>query len=265
MLVFIDESGHPHPPDRSTRPVLLAVCIDERDARSVNTALYRLKKDILNREPEEFEAKANQLITRATFRNRTDKREFVESFFDRCRELPFTIFAVVMDKPQTVPVSSHTFLPMQFRFLLYRVQELLRERTEHANILFDGDGIALGHLSQRFNNFLYRSRTGQSLTNITDTPFFVDSRITPGIQIADMFASVVRQYHENGLTRGVPRGDAFLSAIARFYKTVGEKTVDLTPREGETWYGISYMSERYHYFGDREDPDIAEQTTPAAP
>jgi len=33
MLVFIDESGKPHPKDSTENPVLCAVCINERDIK----------------------------------------------------------------------------------------------------------------------------------------------------------------------------------------------------------------------------------------
>ena len=34
------------------------------------------------------------------------------------------------------------------------------------------------------------------MTKVVDTPYFVDSRYTIGIQLADIVAGVTRQYHE---------------------------------------------------------------------
>ena len=82
LFSFIDESGHPHPKDSSTRPVLVSCCINAEDIRRVSIELYRLKRRILQRNQGDFEAKAKKLITRGTFRNRPEKREFVESFFE---------------------------------------------------------------------------------------------------------------------------------------------------------------------------------------
>ena len=35
IFAFMDESGHPHPKDASTRPVLVSVCIEDKNLRSV--------------------------------------------------------------------------------------------------------------------------------------------------------------------------------------------------------------------------------------
>ncbi|MCH7800238.1 MAG: DUF3800 domain-containing protein [Chloroflexi bacterium] len=42
--------------------------------------------------------------------------------------------------------------------------------------------------------------------HLADNPFFVDSRLTPGIQVADMVAGVIRIYQENELNRHIPQG-----------------------------------------------------------
>ena len=44
MLIFIDESGNPHPNDRNHRPVVVAVCIDAEDSRAVSSRLSRVEK-----------------------------------------------------------------------------------------------------------------------------------------------------------------------------------------------------------------------------
>ena len=91
LFAFMDESGHPHPNDSSMRPVLVSVCIKDKDLRAVCTELFKLKHRILGKDSNEFEAKASQIINRSTFRNRPEKKEFVESFFDACRNLPIII------------------------------------------------------------------------------------------------------------------------------------------------------------------------------
>jgi hypothetical protein len=249
LFAFMDESGHPHPNDSCMRPVLVSVCIRDKDLRSVCTELFKLKRRILNKENNEFEAKASRLLTRSTFRNRPEKKEFVESFFDVCRNLLITIFSVAMERPCKPPPTSLDFLPMQFRHLLYRVNRYIELELygDYGAVFFDGDGSNYNCLSVRFNNWLYRSRGGQSLTNLVESPFFVDSKLTAGIQIADMVAGVIRIYEEQELFKGVP-SDAFLSAIARYYRILKEKTVNLeAPTGGFTWYGFERMPERLHY------------------
>ena len=48
IFAFIDESGHPHPNDQASRPVLVTVCCDAKYLRTINTELFKLKRRILN-------------------------------------------------------------------------------------------------------------------------------------------------------------------------------------------------------------------------
>ena len=66
MLAFFDESGTPHPHDSATRPVVVAVCIQEEKARFISGRLHSLKRDLIG--SEAFEFKAKNLLSRGTFR-----------------------------------------------------------------------------------------------------------------------------------------------------------------------------------------------------
>lgn len=254
----MDESGHPHPNDFTTRPVLVTACFDAKYLKSVNTELFNLKRRVLNEHRPSFELKAKKLITPSTFRNRPEKRELVESFFDLLRNWNMIIFAQIIERPSTPPAVGSDFLPMQFRHQLYRVNRHMElySPDDLAAIMFDGNGSQFGGLSVKFTNWLYRHAGGRSLTHLADSPFFVDSRITPGIQVADMAASVVRQYEERELFRGIPAGDGYSSAISRYYKILREKTVDVEAPQGDfTWYGFNRMPEADHYMGASGDSE----------
>lgn len=250
MLAFFDESGQPHPNDTSTRPVVVSMCITRQDARSITGQLHSLKSRLGT---PNIELKGANLITRRVFERRSNEWELVESFFDLCRTLPFVLFAVVMEHPTQMPSYGHpgreTYLPNQYRYLLQRVNQYADEQGKMAILLFDGDGPTLwgGTLPARFETFLYRSTEGQSFRAICEAPFYVDSQITQGIQVADMTASIVRLYQENNLYTGFPQGDRFLSAINRYYNVVRNKTVDLMTTEGYPRPGIYFMPERDHY------------------
>jgi len=258
MLVFFDESGQPHPNDSSTRPVVVSVCMSQQDGRSVASQIHALKARL--GQPD-IELKGVNLVTHRVFERRSNEWELVESFFDLCRTLPFTLFGVVMERPTRVPhfhePGNEAFLPNQYRYLLQRANQFADEQGKQAVLLFDGDGPTLwsGTLPRRFESFLYRSREGQSFTALSDAPFYVDSRITQGIQIADMTASVIRLYQENNLFAGVPVGDRFLSAINRYYGIVRSKARDLVSIEGFGRPGIYFMPERDHYRRE-EQPEL---------
>ena len=230
MLAFIDESGHPHPNDPATRPVVVATCISERDARRIGGRIHALKRDALGR--ERIEMKGRSLINRHTFRRKTDYVAFVEEFFSALLNLPVTVFGVIMERPSVSHSSDTSYLPAQFRYLVQRIELSAESRDEMATILFDGSAGQLGGLSFKFDAFLYRSEEGRACSHITDAPFFGDSKASSGIQIADMVASVVRQYEEAELYRTVPTGDQFLLAIRRYHRIIEQKTVDQMSHDG---------------------------------
>ena len=185
--------------------------------------------------------KGLRLINRATFRRRPDIVAFVEEFFSALLNLPITVFAVIIERPSVAPNAGDARLPDQFRFLTQRVQLLAESREEMATLLFDGSAGQLGGLSFKFSSFLYRSEEGRACTNITDTPFFGDSKASAGVQIADMIASVIRQYEEAELYRSVPTGDAFLLTVRRYYRIIEQKTLDQTSHDGYGRPGLYRM------------------------
>ncbi len=260
MLVFIDESGHPHPNDPTTRPVLAAVCFPESESRTIGRLLFGIKRSLLGNERAGKELKANHLLNSRTFNRRPELRELVEEVFDQIQNLNITIFAVVMEKPETVISRDDDYLPRQYRYILQRVNALLAGEQSMAFVLIDGDGSQYGGLSAKLERYLNRFHEGQSMTNVVDTPYFVDSRYTMGIQLADMVAGVVRQYHEAELSRHSHTSDPYLRAIARYYRAILNKTKDLSTPEGYPLRGIYLMSEHLHYHGDANEVEGEDQS-----
>ena len=239
MLVYLDESGHPHPNDPASRPVVVAVCVRDNDARMVAGRLHALKRDVLGK--ERMEMKGARLITRPTFRRRPMEVAFVEELFDTLLNLPVTIFAVIMERPTSAPDKSANLLPNQYRYLTQRIQLLAEVKNEMAVMLIDGSPSQVGGLSYKFESFLYRSEEGRACSNISEAPFFGDSRASAGVQVADMVASVVRLYEESQLFSGIPSGDAFLLAIRRFYRVIERKSVDQISHDGQSRPGLYRM------------------------
>lgn len=230
MLAFIDESGHPHPNDPNRWSVVVACCFSETDSRRVARTIHALKRDVLER--ERMEMKSSKLLNRSIFKNRPERVLFVEEFFSALLNLPIDIFAILIERPSEPPQDDDTFLPIYFRHLVERIHLLAEERNEMATLLFDGNGENFGGLSLKFNSYIYRSAQGQEYARITDAPFFVDSKITAGIQIADMVASILRQHQHEELYRQTPTGDEYLLAIRRFHRIVEQKAKNQTDAEG---------------------------------
>lgn len=259
MLVFIDESGHPRPSDSTTRPVLSAVCIHETDTGRLIRSMFGLRRNLLGGlklTKAEQEGKANSLLNRYSLTKSTAKREFVDSLFEFLREFPITAFAIVMERPQQVPYQGRDFLQTHYRRLLQRI-DLHMEQSHPSSMaipIFDGqDPISNRIFADCFTGYMVKSAGGRGLTHVVPTPLFVDSSLTPGIQIADWFAYVIRVAYEQNLFQTYPISDPYLSAIKRYANIVRSKSVDFKRDPDFTWFGIATMdADKFVY----EQPEI---------
>ena len=240
MLAFIDESGHPQPNDPSSRPVVVAICYDENVSRTISGQIHAMKRDALRR--EQVELKGQSMLSGRKFRRRAQSRSFAEDFFATLRNLPITVFATIMEGPFGGTAGGEDRLENRFRFLLQRIELLAEQRNAFANVLFDGDSGQLKGLSERFSRYLFRFEEGRASIHIADTPAFVDSASSAGIQIADMCAYVIRVYQENRLFSEMPPvDDEYLHAIRRWYRIIEERTENLTTIDGELRRGFYFM------------------------
>lgn len=226
MLAFIDESGSINPNDPNPVSTLLALCMSERAHRGVSRQLYGVKRTVLGRE-DAHELKGVELITERTFRRIPEKRELVEATFDLLTRLDVTIFAIVIPRPTKPLNTPRGHLPGPHKYLIQRINALAEEMKQEAILVYDGNGMDVQgwNMSACITDYIFKAAEYNNiLRRIVDTALFVDSRVTPSIQIADLAASVVRQYEQHGLSRGIPLGNAYLSAINRFYTVVKGKT-----------------------------------------
>jgi len=242
MLAFIDESGYPHPNDPSSRPTLLAVCFREREMRQVSKQVYQIKESL--NLSQNMELKANKLLNRHTFRRSREKWELLESIFSYIKKLDVKVFVIVMHKMNEYRPEDPKKLSWSYQQLLIRINHYAQELDEMGLVVYDQrDTKADRQISDAFNNYLFRSSTGKSLRNIVESPLFVSSFITPGIQFADLCAGVVRQYQENKLYEQVPVGDAYAGALVRFYGIIRSKTFDYETENGYIDYGMLFAPE----------------------
>ena len=239
MLAFMDESGNPHPNDPSTRPTIVAICLEEKDSRAIGRRLYAMKRDLLGPQRAETELKGKKLLRRKTYESSRACRAFAEDFFAALRNWEITIFAVILRAPFNDQPTVGGFLDMRFRYLLQRVELLASERDCYANVLFDGRGDQFKDLSRRFSGYLFRSNEGRASTHIADTPAFVDSATSAGIQIADMCAYAMRVYEENQLHATPPsQDDEYQRAVRSWYRYIESQTRNLPSTDGVTLYGL---------------------------
>ena len=256
MLAFIDESGQPHPNDPNSFSTLVALCVQEADHRELSRQLFTAKRTLLGREAP-YELKALEVLNDRTYRRqRHTKWELAERCFSLFEQLDLTTFGVVMRRPANEPNIRSDWLPYQHIFLLQRVNALARARAEQATLIYDGQGMNVQgrNLSTCISNYIFRvaMHRGQR-EHVVDSAFFVDSRVTPGIQMADHAAGALRLREQLQLD-----GDDgnFAAAIRRFAAAVAKSTrSDLLNDNGRSLRGILYLREGWHY--DRRAVDGA--------
>jgi len=256
MLAFIDESGSIHPKDSNPISVLFAVCMPERVHRGVSRQLYSIEKLILGNETMR-ELKAADLLNRRTFTRIKQKRELIERVFSVLDSLEITTFAIIVPRPTRPLNLPKDYLPKPHTFLLQRINALAEKTNQEAVLVYDGNGMNVQgtNMASSVSNYIFRvAEFNNVLRRVVDTPLFVDSKVTPGIQLADLAASVVRQYEQNSLINGIPRGDAYLSVIERYYQIVHGKTMDdLLNDKGNPLYGFYKMQEAQLYRDEDSD------------
>ena len=248
MLAFIDESGQPHPNDPNAYSTLVALCMHEADHRELSRQLFGAKRALLGRDTP-YELKALEVLNARTYlRQRESKWALAERCFALFEHIDLTAFAIVMQRPTQEPSIRPDWLPYQHIFLLQRVNALASERGEQATLIYDGQGMNVQgrNLSSCISNYIFRvaMRRGQ-LGQVVDTAFFVDSKVTPGIQMADLAAGALRLREQHRID-----GDngAFVAAIRRCAGTVANSTrSDLVNDDGRLLRGILYLREGWHY------------------
>jgi hypothetical protein len=114
---------------------------------------------------------------------------------------------------------------------MWRVNTFMEAKVPAEQAVFFFDGI--DHKTNRkvaisFNNFMFRHRWGQTYRNIIPTPFFCDSLVSPGIQMADVLAYCVNQRY--GGRRGY---------LEDFFQEFRELTYNhANPDENFTLWGV---------------------------
>lgn len=247
MLAFIDESGQPHSNDPNEFSTLVALCMHEADHRELSRQLFGAKRALLGRDTP-YELKAVEVLNERTYLRQPAKWELAERCFELFNRVALTAFAIVMPRPSRPPDIESDRLPHQHIFLLQRINALARERREQAVLIYDGQGMNIQgrNLSACISNYIFRvAMPNGQMEHILDTAFFVDSNVTPGIQVADLAAGALRlgEQHRLGGLDG-----AFVSAVRRFTSMVARSTrSDLVHDDGTPLHGIMRLREGWHY------------------
>lgn len=208
---YVDESGEKNPAVKKDEPfVFLALGLHElqwkRFERTINGRKLRLIQEIKDREGVQLEL-ADAEVRSSDVRipkNRnehkflkhlTDKElsELIDLYYQQLEERHFNIFTAVIDK-QCIDGF------MDLEKLLKKVYELLLERAENfiqndhpkqnAIFVLDNTSKQLNRSLAMKHSFFQRGGTtaGLKLNHIVEIPFFVESYLSNGVQLADLCA-----------------------------------------------------------------------------
>ena len=258
MLIFVDESGDPHPADSNLRSTLLAVCIPEVWSHDFNGRLHAAIKAVYpTKSPYEVEVKADRFLARSRYEHTAQRRELIRGISEIIETCPIGVFSIQMARPAAVPNWPALRLTPPYRLLIERV-ELYMRRTEPnglAKMIFDERNLGVdAAISRCFRSFIHATGEGRSWRHILDVPFFVASAITPGIQVADLLAGATRLYLDLR-DQGSPFATEWELAVLRLQEAARAKSMNFTVNH-ETYYGMYFMPDRYfaHPPGSRALP-----------
>lgn len=86
---------------------------------------------------------------------------------------------------------------------------------------------------------MFRSRLGKKFDRILETPLFVSSKITPAVQVADIFAGITRQYYENGLDDNEPQNE-FEYWLSELFTKIYRKTENFL-QPNNVYYEVGFQ------------------------
>jgi hypothetical protein len=200
MLIFVDESEWPKPSTSEGYTVWAAVALQQQLSKDFSREIFNLEKKFWRvSEPHEFEIKGRMLLNKRAITS-PKKLEFVEEVLSICKHYQLMVFAIGMrqlGEPMLTgftPEESRIF--RVYHYLLERVEAMIQEDypEDMATVLLDSSHKETDkRRAIAFGNFLYGHETGKSMQKIVECPFFVSSTLTPGIQIADLFAYALAQ------------------------------------------------------------------------
>lgn len=220
MLVFIDESykqaNHSNP-----KTTYGAVLIEKSQYREFDTKLFNLKKRFFKVEqPHDMELKGRLLLSEQAI-EMPKNRSLVEQILYLCKETGVVPIAITQDGTITMTGKSDR-LPDLYKGILWRINAYMNENHPDgvATLFFDDiERQSNLNIAINFTSFMYRHAWGRSYLNILPVPFFCNSLVSPGTQIADIVAYCVNERYTG--RRGYLE-DVFMELRNQTYNTVDE-------------------------------------------
>jgi hypothetical protein len=235
---YIDESGTPESSDTTSRFFVVCSTVFHN---SIWPDLYGkmegLKKQFFlsTFSHHGSEIKGSDLLSKHGVKSYL-KRNFAHQVLNIHDSFHLPVFVVVIDKYKSRKPSEYSWLyPLCIQYLQISIHRFLEDQGgDHRGILIL-DEInpkrtlihSKEHLTYRFGN-----PRGRQYTRIVEAPFFVNSVYSPGIQIADLYATIFRRQEEMAA-----KGE-YCKFTEQFYRRARVKTYE-TKKLTDTGFKIT--------------------------
>jgi hypothetical protein len=138
----------------------------------------------------------------------TERKAFIFDVAGKIAQWNFArLFAECIDKisydpsKATSTIAEQAFEQIVSRFETYLEKREVREKTEQFGLLIHDNNETVAKKHTALMRKFHKSGTlAGAIPHIMETPFFVDSKLTSMVQLADLCAYALRRYLENGET-----------------------------------------------------------------
>jgi len=249
VLVFLDESGRLDSSDDIDNPTIAGIIVPERSMEEVARQLLQFKQELCpaNVDPENYELKSSKLLRHSAG---AWKIEFAERFFTSYLTSieDLKVVAVVARRPSKLLPAQNVLLPLHHRWIISKVSNYIETNcpSDYAIFIYDSQGAESDScLSTQFTQFLFKHKEGQEyLSSIVPTPFFGESSLICGIELADMVAGCLSRHRDEYLNQNRDRAPYF-SRLNRYVKLIENKKAELSRKANDfEENAIRYVSER---------------------
>lgn len=214
-VIYIDEAGNPSKhrvpisAESGETPIftLAAVAFPLWEWRARDREYLALKRqffpDLLRqseKRDEEFEVKGRDIASPHN-KESTRRHQFNNRVLSFIASHSGTCFGVSFLKNAQNPANPQSIYSQALQILVERFSLFVAEQPVYDNAILICDSRMRGLKSQdntvarSHMSYIFGHETGRTFINILEAPLFADSRLTVGLQIADIFASNLFSNH----------------------------------------------------------------------
>jgi hypothetical protein len=207
-ILYLDDSGSA-PNLLEDYFVLGGVCVPERSMNWLTTELDKLAIEIDPIEPNKVEFHASEIFSGRNlpwneYKNRSERSDILKKVLNTLKSAnsDTVAFACAIEKksyPKNDPMQM-AFEDLCSRFDMY-LERIFREtKQSHKGLIVFDNSAYEGSLQKLSLEFRKEGTRWRNIKNIREVPFFVDSKASRLIQLADHIAyAVFRRYNANDL------------------------------------------------------------------